>query len=81
MQINLFFEDMQKKVAALYAASPAKDIEANVKALLQQGFMKLDLVTREEFDLQQQLLERALLRIGELEKRLQSLEQLPKVGS
>ena len=31
MQINMFFEDMQKKVAALYEASPAKDIEANVK--------------------------------------------------
>lgn len=75
MQPTALFEDLQKKLAGLYAASPAKDVEANVKALLQQGFTKLDLVTREEFDVQQKLLERALLRITELEQRIQTLEK------
>lgn len=78
MQPTALFEDLQKKLASLYSASPAKDIEANVKALLQQGFTKLDLVTREEFDVQQKLLERALLRITELEQRIQALEKPTK---
>ncbi|RCS57101.1 accessory factor UbiK family protein [Parvibium lacunae] len=74
MQPHALFEDMQKRIADLYAASPAKDIEKNLKALLQQGFNKLDLVTREEFELQQQLLERALQRIAALEARIEKLD-------
>lgn len=69
-----WMNDFQKNVSELIARSPAADIERNVKALMAQTFSKLDLVTREEFDIQAQLLERALARVAALEQRLQALE-------
>lgn len=52
------FNDLQSRVSDLLKNSPAKDVERNVKAMLSQGFSKLDLVTREEFDTQAQVLAR-----------------------
>jgi BMFP domain-containing protein YqiC len=69
-----WINDFQKNVSDLIARSPAADIERNVKALMGQTFSKLDLVSREEFDIQAQLLERALARVAALEQRLQALE-------
>ena len=66
--------DLQQKVSDLIAQTPAKDIEKNVRALLMQGFNKLDLVTREEFDLQEQLLVKTRARLEALEKRVEALE-------
>ncbi len=68
------FEDLQKKVADLLANSPAKDIEKNVRAVMAQGFAKLDLITREEFDVQQEVLARTRARLTELEARVAALE-------
>jgi len=68
------FEDLQKKVADLLANSPAKDIEKNVRAVMAQGFAKLDLVTREEFDVQQEVLARTRAKLVELEARVVALE-------
>lgn len=73
-----WMNDFQKNVSDLIARSPAADIERNVKALMAQTFSKLDLVTREEFDIQAQLLERALARVAALEQRLQALEEVGK---
>ncbi|WP_010090578.1 accessory factor UbiK family protein [Burkholderia ubonensis] len=69
------FNDLQSRVSDLLKNSPAKDIERNVKAMLSQGFSKLDLVTREEFDTQAQVLARTRVRLEELEKRVAELEQ------
>lgn len=71
---NDWMEDFQKNVSELIAKSPAADIERNVKAMMAQTFTRLDLVTREEFDVQVQLLERAVHRITALESRLSTLE-------
>lgn len=71
---NDWMEDFQKNISELIAKSPAADIERNVKAMMAQTFTRLDLVTREEFDVQVQLLERALQRITALESRLGTLE-------
>lgn len=68
------FEDLQKKVTDLLANSPAKDIEKNVRAVMAQGFAKLDLITREEFDVQQEVLARTRARLTELEARVAALE-------
>ncbi len=54
--------------------SPAKDIEKNVRALLAQGFTKLDLITREEFDIQAEVLARARQQLATLEARVAELE-------
>lgn len=69
------FNDLQSRVSDLLKNSPAKDVERNVKAMLSQGFSKLDLVTREEFDTQAQVLARTHVRLEELEKRVAELEQ------
>ena len=69
-----WFEELQKNVSELIKKSPAADIERNVKAMMSQTFTRLDLVTREEFDIQTALLEKALVRLAALEARLADLE-------
>lgn len=69
------FNDIQARMSELFKNSPAKDVERNVKAMLSQGFSKLDLVTREEFDTQTQVLVRTRARLEELERRVAELEQ------
>lgn len=69
-----FLDDVASKLAELAASSPARDLERNAKALLGGAFSKLDLVSREEFDIQKALLERAVLRLQALEARLAQLE-------
>lgn len=76
---NEWFEEFQKNVSDLIAKSPAADIERNVRAMMTQTFSRLDLITREEFDVQAQLLERALARISALEARMRELE--PESGA
>ena len=48
-------EEFGAKMSALLANSPAKDIEKNAKAMMSGVFAKLDLVTREEFDVQREV--------------------------
>ena len=68
------FEDISAKLSATAKSSPAKDIEKNMRALLAQGFAKLDLVTREEFDVQAQVLARTREKLVALEARVVELE-------
>ena len=51
------------------------DLEQNFKAVLQGGLAKLDLVTRQEFDIQAAVLRRSRERLEELEKRIAALEE------
>ena len=67
--------DLQSRVSDLLKNSPARDVERNVRAMLSQGFSKLELVTREEFDAQTQVLVRTRARLEELERRVAELEQ------
>lgn len=69
-----FLDEIAAKLNEAVASGPAKDIEKNVRALLTQGFAKLDLVTREEFDIQAELLSRTRQKLEELEKRVAALE-------
>lgn len=71
-QPNDVFNDLQQKMSDLFKNSPAKDVERNMKAMLSQGFSKLDLVTREEFDTQTQVLVRTRARLEELESASRS---------
>jgi BMFP domain-containing protein YqiC len=74
MDMNNFFNDLQSKINQAIENSPAKDIEKNVKAMMTQGFSKLDLVTREEFDIQAQVLAKTRAKLEELESRMTALE-------
>lgn len=75
MDMNSFFNDLQGKITQAIDSSPAKDIEKNVKAMMTQGFSKLDLVTREEFDIQNQVLAKTRAKLEALELRVQQLEE------
>jgi hypothetical protein len=68
-------EEFGAKMSALLANSPAKDIEKNAKAMMSGVFAKLDLVTREEFDVQAQVLARTREKLQALEARVDALEK------
>lgn len=70
--------DMASKVSEVLAMAPARDIEKNLKASLAAWLSKLDLVTREEFDVQAQVLARTREKLQELEARLANLEGASK---
>jgi ubiquinone biosynthesis accessory factor UbiK len=68
------FEELSARLSAIIAASPAADIEKNARALLSGFFAKLDLVSREEFDIQAQVLLRTREKLKALEERVARLE-------
>ena len=68
------FDEINEKVKAVLAQSPAADIEKNMRALLSGMFSRLDLVTREEFDVQREVLVRTRAKLAELEKKVAALE-------
>jgi len=67
-------DDISSRISELIAATPAKDVEKNARALLSSAFARLDLVTREEFDVQATVLARAREKLGALETRVAILE-------
>jgi BMFP domain-containing protein YqiC len=75
METTTFLDELQDRVSALIRQTPAADLQKNLKALLQQQFTRLDLVTREEFDTQSKVLARARARLEELEQRIVELER------
>ncbi|MDB5797534.1 MAG: hypothetical protein JWP36_1436 [Paucimonas sp.] len=73
-----FFQDVQERLNHALENSPARDFEKNVKAMLTQGLSRLDVVTREEFDIQAQVLAKTRARLELLEARVTELEALMK---
>ena len=68
------FEEFSARLGAIVAASPIADVEKNARALLATFFTKLDLVSREEFDIQTQVLLRTREKLKALEERVARLE-------
>ncbi len=68
-------DEINEKVKAALAQGPAADIEKNLRALLGGLFSRLDLVTREEFDVQREVLLRTRTKLAELEKKVAELEK------
>ena len=75
MEKQNFIHDFQQKLLEMFRASPAADLERNIKALMGQTFNKLELVTRDEFEIQVELLRSLRLRVEALEARVE-----PKAG-
>ena len=73
-----FFDELNERISDAFRDSPAQDVEKNLKALLAAGFTRLDLVLREDFEVQQKLLERAQAKLAELEARIAHLESQGK---
>jgi BMFP domain-containing protein YqiC len=74
MRQNRLFDDINARIGQIFAASPAKDIEKNVRAVLKSAFSRMDLVTREEFDVQAKVLERTREKLSALQARVAELE-------
>jgi len=75
------FDDIARSLGRLLppGVSDVKaDFERNAKAALQSALGNLDLVTREEFDVQTQVLQKTRQRLTELESRLAALEEVQK---
>ncbi|HXU53738.1 MAG TPA: accessory factor UbiK family protein [Casimicrobiaceae bacterium] len=67
-------DDLAARIGKLFEGSPAKDIEKNIKAVLQSGLARLDVVTRQEFDVQREVLARTREKLDALEARVVVLE-------
>ena len=76
-----FFDDLSAKLHEAVNSSPAKDIEKNMRALLMQGFAKLNLVTQEDYDVQAQILARTREQLEALEARVTELEAKHKAAA
>ena len=72
---NRVIDEINQKIRELLANTPAADMQKNLRALLQSVFARLDLVTREEFDVQREVLARAREKIAVLETQVKALEQ------
>lgn len=71
-------DEINAKVSEVLHNSPAKDIEKNIRMLLSGAFTRLDLVTRDEFDVQQEVLQRTREKLMVLEGKVSELEALSK---
>jgi hypothetical protein len=68
-------EEMSTRVSELFGTGPARDVEKNFRALASSALARLDLVTREEFDVQAKVLARTREKLAALEERLAELER------
>ncbi|ABE50776.1 MULTISPECIES: accessory factor UbiK family protein [Methylobacillus] len=69
-----FIDELSNKIKEIYASLPAEDVERNLHALLKGAFTKLELVTREEFDVQTEVLRKTRAQLAALEKQLAEIE-------
>jgi ubiquinone biosynthesis accessory factor UbiK len=67
-------DELAARIGQAFENSPAKDLEKNVKALLASSLARLDLVTRQEFDIQREVLQRTREKVEMLETRVAELE-------
>ena len=77
------FDDLAKRFTEALPSSFRQfqtDMEKNIHAALQATFNKLDLVTREEFEVQQGVLARTRAQLEELEKQVAELEAKASIG-
>ena len=68
------FEEIDQRMREILARSPAADLEKNLRALIASALSRLDLVTREEYDVQREVLARTRAKLEELEAKLAKLE-------
>jgi BMFP domain-containing protein YqiC len=70
-----FIDDLNARLVSFLQHTPAGDVGQNLKGLLSSSLAKLDLVTREDFELQAQVLARTRERLAELEARIDAIER------
>ena len=75
MNDKRLFDDLSERISEAFRNSPAQDFEKNLRAMLAGWFDRMDLVLREDFEVQKKLLERAHGKLAELEARIAELER------
>ena len=75
---NEKLKEISNKIRQIVKDSPLPDLEKNIDALLKSMFTKMELVTREEFDVQTEVLKRTRQKLEELEKKLSEIEARKK---
>ena len=80
MNRSKLVDEVGERLRQVLEASPAKDLERNMRAVLTSVFSRLDLVTREEFDVQREVLLRTRERLNELERKLAEIERRSPAG-
>ncbi len=75
---NEKLNEISNKIREIVKDSPLPDIEKNIDALLKGMFTKMELVAREEFDVQTEVLKRTRQKLEELEKKLSEIEARKK---
>ena len=71
-------QNLSNKIRDVIKDSPINDIEDNINALLKSTFTKMDLINREEFDVQTEVLKRTRSKLETLEAKIIDLEQKSK---
>ena len=71
-------DELGARISDVLKDSPAQDLEKNLRALATAFFERFDVVTREDFEAQKRVLERAQAQLAELEVRLAELEANPR---
>jgi hypothetical protein len=66
--------ELSERLAQFAAGNPARDLERNFRAMLSSAFARLDLVSREEYDVQAQVLARTREKLAALEARVAEME-------
>ena len=70
-----FIDDLNARVVAFLQQTPAAELQAGIKTLVTSSLSRLDLVTREEFDVQAKVLARTREKLSLLEARIAALER------
>ncbi|MCL2161036.1 MAG: accessory factor UbiK family protein [Betaproteobacteria bacterium] len=73
-EIAAKIDEIGERLSGLAANNPARSLEKNVKTALGYATSKLDLVPREEFEIQRELLLKAIERLTALEARIAAFE-------
>ncbi len=68
-------EELSNKIKDMVASSPLADVDKNVHALIKGALTKMELVTREEFNVQTEVLRHAREQLTKLEAKLEELEE------
>lgn len=76
METSAIFSDLSNKIIKLIESSPMADANKNVHALLQGAFTKMELVSREEYDIQVAALQQARKQLASMETKLSTLESM-----
>jgi hypothetical protein len=69
-----FLDDLQARLSALLNDTPAAELQRNLKTLLAQQFARMELVTRDDLDVQARVLARTREKLEALEARVARLE-------